>query len=101
MYLHIYHQLKSISVILYFYIYILYKILLACFYLLADIEIDRLDLSVPTDDCISNTVLPTCNRDATNVKDVYNIDDIIPRSKLEMLYEHAMEILNGDFNEEG
>ncbi|EFN68806.1 Pterin-4-alpha-carbinolamine dehydratase 2 [Camponotus floridanus] len=67
----------------------------------SNIEIDRLDLSVPTDDCISNTLLPTCNRDATNVKDVYNIDDIIPKSKLEMLYEYAMEVLNGDFNEEG
>lgn len=72
-----------------------------CFYLLADVEIDRLDLSVQTDDCISSIMLPTCNRDATNVKDVYNIYDIIPRSKLEMLYEHAMEVLNGDLNGEG
>ncbi|XP_029178180.1 uncharacterized protein LOC114945974 [Nylanderia fulva] len=67
----------------------------------SNVEIDRLDLSVQlqTDDCIS-TILPTCNRDASNVKDVYNVYDIIPRSKLEMLYEHAMKILNGDVEEE-
>lgn len=70
-------------------------------YFLADVEIDRLDLStqLQTDDGISSVMLPTCNRDATNVKDVYNVYDIIPRSKLEMLYDHAMEILNGDLEE--
>lgn len=65
---------------------------------MADVEIDRLDLSIQlqTDDSITNTILPPCNREATNVKDVYNVYDIIPRSKLEMLYEHAMEVLNGN-----
>lgn len=43
-----------------------------------------------------NTILPACNRNASNVKDVYNVYDIIPKSKLETLYEHAMEVLNGD-----
>lgn len=63
-----------------------------------DIEIDRLDLSaqLQVEDCISNTIVPACNRDASNVKDVYNVYDIIPKSKLETLYEHAMEVLNGD-----
>ncbi|CAL1684730.1 unnamed protein product [Lasius platythorax] len=67
----------------------------------SNVEIDRLDLTIQsqTDDCISNTILPTCNRDASNVKDVYNVYDIIPRSKLEMLYEHAMKVLNEDLEE--
>lgn len=68
---------------------------------ISNVKIDRLDLTVQTDDCISNTISSICNRDATNVKDVYNVYDIIPRSKLEMLYEHAMEILNGNVNGEG
>lgn len=64
----------------------------------SNVEIDRLDLSIQlqTDDSISNIILPPCNREASNVKDVYNVYDIIPRSKLEMLYEHAMEVLNGN-----
>lgn len=44
---------------------------------------------------ITNTNLPPCNRKATNVKDVYNIYDIIPKSKLETLYDQAVEILKG------
>lgn len=66
-------------------------------YFLADIEVNRLDISVQlsAEECITNASLPTCNRNATNVKDVYNIYDIIPKSKLEMLYEHAVEILKG------
>ena len=61
-------------------------------------EIDRLDLStqLQTDECLSSTILPPCNRDATNVKDVYNVYDIIPKSKLEMLHQPAMEVLNGN-----
>ncbi|XP_032680839.1 uncharacterized protein LOC116848644 [Odontomachus brunneus] len=62
----------------------------------SNIEVDRKDLSteVPTE-YITNTNLPTCNREATNVKDVYNIYDIVPKSKLETLYDQAMEILKG------
>lgn len=65
---------------------------------MADVEIDRLDLStqLQAEDCMSSTILPACNRNASNVKDVYNVYDIIPKSKLETLYEHAMETLNGD-----
>lgn len=67
-------------------------------YLLLDVEIDRLDLSsqLPNDESAVNAFLPACNRNASNVKDVYNVYDIIPKSKLETLYDHAMEILNGD-----
>lgn len=67
-------------------------------YLSADVEIDRLDLvnQLQTEDSLLSGILPTCNRNATNVKDVYNIYDIIPKSKLETLYEHATEVLNGD-----
>lgn len=61
-----------------------------------EVEIDRLDLSaqLPANEHMTNISLPTCNRDATNVKDVYNVYEIIPRSKLETLYDHAQEILN-------
>lgn len=51
---------------------------------------------IETEDSILSGILPTCNRNASNVKDVYNVYDIIPRSKLETLYEHAKEVLNGD-----
>lgn len=65
---------------------------------MADVEVDRLDLvtQIQTEDSILNGILPACNRNASNVKDVYNVYDIIPRSKLETLYEHANEVLNGD-----
>ena len=65
-----------------------------------DVEINRLDLSnqLPNDDCL-NAILPVCNRNASNVKDVYNIYDIIPKSKLEMLYEYAMKITDEDMKE--
>jgi len=67
-------------------------------FFLADVEVDRLDLSIQLqpEDCISNAILPACNRNANNVKDVYNVYDIIPKSKLETLYEQAMEVLNGN-----
>ncbi|XP_011708126.1 PREDICTED: uncharacterized protein LOC105462910 [Wasmannia auropunctata] len=69
----------------------------------SNVEIDRLDLSnqLQAEDCISNTILPACNRNASNVKDVYNVYDIIPKSKLETLHEHAMEALNGDVEGKG
>lgn len=47
------------------------------------------------DEYITNTNLPACDREATNVKDLYNIYDIIPKSKLETLYDQAVEILKG------
>lgn len=63
-----------------------------------NVEIDRTDLSVqlPDNDYITNTALPECNREANNVKDVYNIYDIIPQAKLETLYDKAQEVLNED-----
>ncbi|KAG5326465.1 RPA49 polymerase, partial [Acromyrmex heyeri] len=66
----------------------------------SNVEINRIDLSsqLPNDDCL-NAILPVCNRNASNVKDVYNIYDIIPKSKLEMLYEHAMKITDEDMKE--
>ncbi|XP_012063823.1 PREDICTED: uncharacterized protein LOC105627147 [Atta cephalotes] len=66
----------------------------------SNVEINRLDLSsqLPNDDCL-NAILPVCNRNASNVKDVYNIYDIIPKSKLEMLYEYAMKITDEDMKE--
>lgn len=68
----------------------------------SNVEIDRLDLSTPleVEDSL-NAILPACNRNASNVKDVYNVYDIIPKSKLETLYEHAMEVLNGDLEGKG
>lgn len=65
----------------------------------SNVDIDRLDLSTPLPEAeyITNTLLPPCNRDATNVKDVYNVYDIVPESKLDTLKEVALEILeNGD-----
>ncbi|XP_071557903.1 DNA-directed RNA polymerase I subunit RPA49 [Temnothorax nylanderi] len=69
----------------------------------SNVEIDRLDLSteLQAEDCIASAILPPCNRNASNVKDVYNVYDIIPKSKLETLYEHAMEVLNGDVEGKG
>ncbi|KAG5322518.1 RPA49 polymerase, partial [Pseudoatta argentina] len=66
----------------------------------SNVEINRIDLSsqLPNDDCL-NAILPVCNRNASNVKDVYNIYDIIPKSKLEMLYEYAMKITDEDMKE--
>ncbi|XP_012231582.2 uncharacterized protein Polr1E [Linepithema humile] len=63
----------------------------------SNIEIDRLELStqLQTDEIIHNSILPACNRNASNVKDVYNVYDIIPKSKVETLYEHAKEVLEG------
>ncbi|XP_078050199.1 uncharacterized protein LOC144476819 [Augochlora pura] len=65
-----------------------------------DVKIDRTDLSVqlPNDEYITNTTLPKCNREATNVKEVYNVYDIIPQEKLETLYDEATEILNDESN---
>lgn len=73
-----------------------YKLMLAL--IVADVEIDRLDLStqLPENEYITNTSLPECNRDATNVSDVYNIFDIIPENKLQALYDTATEVLNDD-----
>ncbi|KAG7205171.1 hypothetical protein KM043_018263 [Ampulex compressa] len=62
------------------------------------IEIDRVDLAtpLPNNEYITNTGLPHCNRDAVNVKDVYNLYDIIPKDKLKTLYEKATEALESD-----
>ena len=68
------------------------------FILIADVEIDRMDLSVqlPDNECI--TTLPECNRNATDVNDVYNVYDIVPKNKLETLYDNVAEILNNSSN---
>lgn len=68
---------------------------------LTDIKIDKVDLSskLSTEDCISSALLPPCNRNANNAKDVYNVNDIIPISKIETLYDHAAEVLNRSANE--
>lgn len=70
------------------------------FILITDVEIDKMDLSIqlPDNEYITNTTLPECNRDATSVNDVYNIFDIVPKSKLESLYDSVTEILNGNSN---
>lgn len=65
-----------------------------------DIEVDRIELSTEIpDEYITNTNLPACNREAINVKDVYNIYDIVPKSVLETLYDQAVEILKGAIEE--
>lgn len=63
---------------------------------IADVEFGRMELSaqLPDDGCIINLTLPHCKRDATDVNDVYNMYDIVPKSKLETLYDNAAEILN-------
>lgn len=69
----------------------------------AGVDIDRMDLSMqlPDSEFITNTSLPGCNRDATNVADVYNVYDIIPESKLETMYEKATEMLNDESSVDG
>ncbi|KAI4494840.1 hypothetical protein M0804_001041 [Polistes exclamans] len=60
----------------------------------SNIEINKEDLEMPTaDDIITDIHLPPCNRDATNVQDVYNLNDIIPENKLEFLNETAKKII--------
>lgn len=63
----------------------------------SNVEIDRLEFStqLQNDEIIQSSILPACNRNASNVKDVYNVYDIIPKSKLETLYDHAKEVLEG------
>lgn len=65
-----------------------------------DVEIDRMELStqLPNNEYITNITLPECNREATNVNDVYNIYDIIPENKLENLYNNVKKILNNNSN---
>ncbi|KAK1128821.1 hypothetical protein K0M31_019965 [Melipona bicolor] len=65
----------------------------------SNVEIDRMELSaqLPDNRCITNT-LPDCNRNATDVNDVYNMYDIVPETKLETLYDNAAEILNDSSN---
>nr|XP_012144540.1 PREDICTED: DNA-directed RNA polymerase I subunit rpa49-like isoform X2 [Megachile rotundata] len=67
----------------------------------SNVEVDKADLSVDLaeNDDIINTALPPCNRDATNVTDVYDVHDIIPEDKLETLYAKAKEILNDNDND--
>ncbi|KAL2720866.1 DNA-directed RNA polymerase I subunit RPA49-like [Vespula squamosa] len=62
----------------------------------SNIEINKEDLEtqIVDNDYITNIHLPQCNRDATNVKDVYNLNDIIPENKLETLNETAKETIN-------
>ncbi|CAK9815718.1 DNA-directed RNA polymerase I subunit RPA49 [Anthophora quadrimaculata] len=64
----------------------------------ANVEIDRVELStqLPDNEYITNTTLPECNRDATSPNDVYDIYDIIPKSKLEALNDYATKILNDE-----
>ncbi|XP_003698360.1 uncharacterized protein LOC100870363 isoform X1 [Apis florea] len=66
----------------------------------SNVEIDRMELStqLPNNEYITNITLPECNREATNVNDVYNIYDIIPENKLENLYNNVKEILNNNSN---
>ncbi|XP_043667245.1 uncharacterized protein LOC122628737 isoform X3 [Vespula pensylvanica] len=62
----------------------------------SNIEINKEDLEtqIVDNDYVTNIHLPQCNRDATNIKDVYNINDIIPENKLETLNETAKETIN-------
>ncbi|CAD1477762.1 unnamed protein product, partial [Heterotrigona itama] len=66
----------------------------------SNVEIERTELSaqLPDNECITNTTLPGCNRNATDVNDVYNVYDIVPENKLETLYDNAAEILNDSSN---
>lgn len=60
------------------------------------VDIDRTDLSLPSlhDESVANTNLPECNRDASRVEDVYDINDIVPQAKLETLYDSCESVLN-------
>ncbi|XP_043788236.1 uncharacterized protein LOC122712538 isoform X1 [Apis laboriosa] len=66
----------------------------------SNVEIDRMELStqLSNNEYITNTTLPECNREATNVNDIYNIYDIVSENKLENLYNNVKEILNNNSN---
>lgn len=63
----------------------------------SNIEVHREDLEtqMTNDEYITNESLPKCDRYAASVKDVYDINDIIPKEKLESLYKKAIDIRNG------
>lgn len=64
----------------------------------SNVEIDRTELSmqIPDNEYITNSTLPNCNREATNVNDVYNVYDIIPKSTLKTLDDAVTEMLDND-----
>ncbi|XP_043276113.1 DNA-directed RNA polymerase I subunit RPA49-like [Venturia canescens] len=64
----------------------------------ADIEIDRADLSVKSvdNDSSTNDQLPPCNREALNPKDVYNVYDIVPEDVLQSVYDKIDEIIESN-----
>ncbi|XP_015176579.1 PREDICTED: DNA-directed RNA polymerase I subunit RPA49-like isoform X2 [Polistes dominula] len=60
----------------------------------ANIKIDKEDLKTPTtDEIITDIHIPPCNRDACNVEDVYNLNDIVPENILETLNEASNKII--------
>ncbi|XP_066581173.1 uncharacterized protein Polr1E [Prorops nasuta] len=63
-----------------------------------NIDVKRVDLSIslPVDEYITNTTLPTCNRDAQELTEVYNPNEIVPEEKLNTLYDAAKQALEGD-----
>lgn len=53
-----------------------------------------------TDSEISHALLPPCDENATELKNVYKVKDVIPKDVLELLYEPAKELLQkGSFGE--
>ncbi|XP_012255265.2 uncharacterized protein LOC105685590 [Athalia rosae] len=62
----------------------------------SSVNIERSELSLPSlqDDSVTNMNMPNCNRSASRVEDVYDINDIVPLEKLETLHEGCNFILH-------
>lgn len=64
---------------------------------ISEIEVDQDDLKVETiDDKFSS--LPPCNRTASVVNEVYNLEDIIPAEKLILMCENCESLLQNEEN---
>lgn len=56
----------------------------------SDVDVDKIESSDPEESLVSS-ILPPCNREASNVTDVYDINDIVPKEILKTLFEVEME----------
>lgn len=61
----------------------------------SNIQVEKVNES-DNEEPLSNPILPPCNRDAKNVEDVYDINDIVPTDVLKTLYNVDMETVEND-----
>lgn len=47
--------------------------------------------SLDTEELLTNSILPPCNREALNIADVYDINDIVPKEVLKDLFQVEFE----------